>query len=161
MAIFSGHTGYHASFLSLYCCPALSGEQIFDKLLKCFLWTSWYYLCSVFIIGLSWAVWPDWAIYWTLGNSLKSLATIILPKLPTFLGNFCKCVKIFNFSSEIILGKFYRHLAIFFWSHWSWTTTVVNILNTNHVLLLRNDCFNYWQHYSRFLCNLRKCQNVL
>ena len=35
-------------------------------------------------------VWPDWAIYWTLGNFLKPLATINLPKSPPFLGNFCK-----------------------------------------------------------------------
>ena len=27
---------------------------------------------------------PDWAINWTLGNFLKSLATIKLPKSPTF-----------------------------------------------------------------------------
>ena len=59
------------------------------------------------------AVWPDWAIYWTLGNFLKPLAKINLPKSPTFLGNFCKGVKIFHFSSKIILGNFYRHLAIF------------------------------------------------
>ena len=38
-------------------------------------------------------VWPDWAIYWTLGNFLKPLATINLSKSPAFLGNFCKCVK--------------------------------------------------------------------
>ena len=50
-------------------------------------------------------VWPDWAIYWTLGKSLKPLATINLPKSPTFLGDFCKGVKIFNFSSEIIFGQ--------------------------------------------------------
>ena len=31
----------------------------------------------------------DWAIYWTLGNFSKPLATIILAK-------FCKVVKIFN-----------------------------------------------------------------
>ena len=41
-----------------------------------------------------------------------------LPKFPTFLGNLCKSVKIFNFSSEIILGNFYRHLATSYWSHW-------------------------------------------
>ena len=29
-------------------------------------------------------VWPDWAIYWTFGNRLKPLATISLPKSPTF-----------------------------------------------------------------------------
>ena len=63
-------------------------------------------------------VWPDWAIYWTLGNFLKPLATITWSKSPTFLGNFCKGVKIYHFSSELILGNFYRHLAIFFWSHW-------------------------------------------
>ena len=45
-------------------------------------------------------------------------AKISLPKSLTFLGNFCKCVKIFNFSGEIIFGHFYRHLAIFYWSHW-------------------------------------------
>ena len=49
----------------------------------------------------------------TLGNCLNSLATIKLPKSPTFLGNFCKGVKSYHFSSEIILGNFYRHLAIF------------------------------------------------
>ena len=44
-------------------------------------------------------------IYWTLGNFSKPLATINLPKFPTFLGNFCKGVKILNFSSEIIFGQ--------------------------------------------------------
>ena len=52
------------------------------------------------------AVWPDLAIYWTMGNFLKPLATTHLPKSPTFLGNFWKGVKSF-------LGTFYRHLAIF------------------------------------------------
>ena len=50
-------------------------------------------------------VWPDLAIFWTLGNFLKPLATINLPKSPTFLGKFCKCVKIFHFSCEIIFGE--------------------------------------------------------
>ena len=57
--------------------------------------------------------WPDSAIYWTLDNFLKPLATINLPRSPTFLGNFCKGVKIYHFSSEIILGNFYRHFVIF------------------------------------------------
>ena len=35
----------------------------------------------------------------------KALATINLPKSQTFLGNFCKGVKIFNFSREIIFGQ--------------------------------------------------------
>ena len=36
---------------------------------------------------------------------LKPLATINLPKSPTFLGNFCNGVKIYHFSSEIIFGQ--------------------------------------------------------
>ena len=60
------------------------------------------------------AVWPDWAIYWTLGKFLKPLATINLPKSPTFLGIFCKVVKIFHFPVKSFLGNFYRHWAIFF-----------------------------------------------
>ena len=47
----------------------------------------------------------------------KPLATISLPKSPKFLGNFSNGVKIFNFSCEIILDNFYRHLANFCWSH--------------------------------------------
>ena len=50
-------------------------------------------------------VWPDWVIYCTLGNHSKPLATINLPKFPTFVSNFCKGVKIIHFSSEIILGQ--------------------------------------------------------
>ena len=50
-------------------------------------------------------VWPDFAIYWTLGNFLKPLATIDLQKSPTFLGNFCRGVKIYHISSEIIFGQ--------------------------------------------------------
>ena len=39
-----------------------------------------------------------------LGKFLNPLASINLPKYPTFLGNFCKGVKIYHFSSEIIFG---------------------------------------------------------
>ena len=49
----------------------------------------------------SWPVWPDWAIYCTLGKFSKQVATIILLKSPTFLGSFCKGVKIFHFSNGI------------------------------------------------------------
>ena len=64
------------------------------------------------------AEWPDWSIYWTLGNFLKPLATINLSKSHKFLGNFCEGVKIYHFSNKIILGDCYRHLVILFWSHW-------------------------------------------
>ena len=58
--------------------------------------------CCLDLRGLT-RVWPDWAIYWTLGDFLKTLATINLPK--SLLGNFCKGVKIYHFSSEIIFGQ--------------------------------------------------------
>ena len=51
-------------------------------------------------------MWPDLAIYGTLGKFLKPLATINLPKSPAFFRNFCKGVKTYHFSSEIILGIF-------------------------------------------------------
>ena len=38
----------------------------------------------------------------TLDKFLKPLATINLPKSPTFLGNFCKGVKIYNFWATLI-----------------------------------------------------------
>ena len=53
------------------------------------------------------AMWPDWAIYWTMGNFSMPVATISLSKSPTFLGNFCKGVKMFNFSSEFIFGQLF------------------------------------------------------
>ena len=46
--------------------------------------------------------WPDWTIFCTFGNFLKPLATISLPKSPTFLGNFCKGVKIYHFWATFI-----------------------------------------------------------
>ena len=49
----------------------------------------------------------------TLGNHSKLVATIILSKSPTLVGNFCKGVKIIHFPIEIIFDNFYRHLAIF------------------------------------------------
>ena len=51
------------------------------------------------------SVWPDWPIFWSLGNFSKPVATINLPKSHSFLGNFCKGVKIFHFASEIIFGQ--------------------------------------------------------
>ena len=57
------------------------------------------------------------AIYWTLGNFLKPLDSINLPKSPTVLGNFCVGVKIFNFSSEIIFGQLLWTFGKFFSGH--------------------------------------------
>ena len=63
------------------------------------------------------AVWPDLAIYWTLGNFLKPLATIKLPQYPPFLGNFCKAVKIIHFSSETIFGQLFIYIWRFLSGH--------------------------------------------
>ena len=40
-----------------------------------------------------------------LGQLFKPGATMSLPKSLTFLGNFCKGSKIFNFSSKINFGQ--------------------------------------------------------
>ena len=48
------------------------------------------------------------------GPLLKPLATINLPKSPTFLVNFCKSVKIYNFLSEIIFGQLLEKFGNFF-----------------------------------------------
>ena len=53
------------------------------------------------------------------GQLFKAFATI---NLPTFLGNFCKGVKLFNFSSEIIFGQLLLTFGDFFWSHWKEAT---------------------------------------
>ena len=47
------------------------------------------------------------------GKLFKACRNNCFAQIAHILGNFCKCVKMFNFSSEIILGSFYRHLAIF------------------------------------------------
>ena len=60
------------------------------------------------------SVWPDSAIFCILGNFLKPLATINLPKSLTFLGNICKGVKIYHFSSEIILRELLQTFGDFY-----------------------------------------------
>ena len=40
-----------------------------------------------------------------------------MPKSLPFLGNLCKDVKIYHFSSEIIVGQFLLTFGDFFWSH--------------------------------------------
>ena len=67
-------------------------------------------------------------VFCTLGNHSKLVVTIILPKSPTLLDNFCKDVKIIHLSSEIILGQLLFHLAIFIWSHWRGTDLVAVVV---------------------------------
>ena len=61
------------------------------------------------------AVWPDLAIFCTLGNFLKPVVTITLPKLPTL---FVKVSSLSFFVVKSFLCNFYRHLETFYWSHW-------------------------------------------
>ena len=49
---------------------------------------------------------------WATFQSLWQL--LFCPKTHTFLGNFCKCVKIFHFSSEINLGQLLWTFGDFF-----------------------------------------------
>ena len=89
------------------------------KLFKKFNFSSFtlFTLTPFVCVSLSLSVWPDWVIYWTLDNFWKPLETINLPKSPTF--NFCKGVKIFQFSSEIIFGQLLWTYGNFFLSHCS------------------------------------------
>ena len=54
------------------------------------------------------------------GQLFKLLATINLPKSLAFLGNFCKGVKIFNFTSKINFGQLLQtsgnHLLVTLWT---------------------------------------------
>ena len=49
-----------------------------------------------------------------LGNLSKPVATISLPQSSPFLGNFCKGVKIYYFSSETIFGKLLQTFGDFY-----------------------------------------------
>ena len=53
-----------------------------------------------------------WATFKAFGNNY-------FVQIFHILRQFFKGFKIYHFSSEIIFGNFYRHLVIFFWSHWS------------------------------------------
>ena len=48
------------------------------------------------------------------GQLFKAFATINFTKSPTFLGNFCKGVKIYHFSSENIFGTLLKTFGNFF-----------------------------------------------
>ena len=50
----------------------------------------------------------------TLGNFFEPLATTNLPKYITFLGNFCKGIKMYHFSSETIFGQLLHTFGDFY-----------------------------------------------
>ena len=87
-------------------------------------------------------VWPDWANFCTLGNRLKPVATIILPKLPTMLSNFWKVAKTIYFSLEMIFGQLLSTIGNFYLVtllgplHLAWVITKSNTSSTLSVKLL-------------------------
>ena len=52
--------------------------------------------------------------FFTLGNFFKPVGTINLPKSLTFLGNCCKGIKIYHFSTEIIFGQLLQTFVDFY-----------------------------------------------
>ena len=65
----------HTPLLSnVYQIGTLTSKSFIDSLLKLIVVSNSWNLSSME------AVWPDWAIYWTLGNFLKPLGTINLSK---------------------------------------------------------------------------------
>ena len=104
----------HAKCVLLHRCATAAAAQLSNEVSR----TLNKNTCSCLSVdepGFSFSpVWPDWSIYWILGNFLKPLATTILPKSPTFLDNICKLVKIYHFLDKSFLGNFYRHLVIFY-----------------------------------------------
>ena len=63
-------------------------------------------------------MWPDWAIYiFDFGQLFKALGYNYVAQISYILKQFCKGVNIYNFLVKSFLGNFYRHFAIFYWSH--------------------------------------------
>ena len=75
------------------------------------------------------------------GNFSKPVATISLPKSPTFLGNFYNVSKSLIFIVKSFLGNFDRHLATFYWSH-----SLRPLTSVNEALIL------LWQKKLAFRC---------
>ena len=119
----------HILFLSLSLCWSACPSVPLSLILTLKYVSIWSILTSVTRLGNLLA----------FGQLLKPLATINFPKSLTFLGNFCKGVKIYHFSSEIVLGNFFRLLAIFFLSHWSWHSPFCTV-NAQTVPFLSPSC---------------------
>ena len=71
-----------------------------------------------------------------MGNFLKPLATINLPKSSIFLGIFGEGIKIYHFYSEIIFGQLFLDIWRFFSGHTAWGPPIVkNILTFSECFL--------------------------
>ena len=102
-------------------------------------------------------MWPDWAIFCTLGNFLRPLATINFPKSSTFLGNFFEVVKIYHICSGIIFGQLLWTFGNFFlvtlrsdtahYLKWVWLQLVESFteITVYYVYLWTgSECSTYW-----------------
>ena len=58
-------------------------------------------------------VWPDWALFWTLGNFWSLWQQLICPNLPHSYGIFVRVSKSFIVLVKSFMANFYRHLAFF------------------------------------------------
>ena len=131
-------------FISYHFCYDSSPRAIFD------LWSSLKEATNLnfillFVVGfethkkfkgkcLTQTVWPDWAIYWTLGNFSKPVEQLFCPNLSHSQANFVKVSKSIIFLVKSFLGNFYRHLATFYCSHWTQTMKLSLFIGSAHII---------------------------
>ena len=72
------------------------------------------------------------------------LAPINLPKYSTFLGNFCKGEKIFNFLEKSFLGNFLKTFGNFYSSHWSWSCSKRLVQSNPDRVTTEDECPISW-----------------
>ena len=68
------------------------------------------------------AVWPDWAIFALWATIQSRWQQLFYPNCPHCKAIFVKVSKSFISLVTSFLGNFYRNLAIFIWSHCSWSS---------------------------------------
>ena len=115
-----------------------------------------------------------------LGNSLhfgqlfKACGNNYFAQIAHIFRQFFEGVKNFHFSSEIIFGPLYRHLATFYWSRWSWPEMLLKQFDQvltfpeEHLLspphsLSPHDLFSAFsrQHFWKTILALSRPGNVL
>ena len=64
------------------------------------------------------AVWPDWADFLHFGQLFKACGNNYFTQLASIIRQFLKRCQNLIFLVKSFMGKFYWHLATFFWSHW-------------------------------------------
>ena len=83
------------------------------------------------------------------GQLFKTLRhCLFCPNYPYFSAFFEKMSKSFIFQVKSFLGNFYRHLATFNWSHWSWVKALARphvFTCTHNVSDLKNQISNIRQ----------------